>query len=247
MKNCPPADSGERVRSHDNVLPLQWIAIAITGLAIVLLFVGRWFGWGAWQTPTALTASTGFVLVALLGGAMRHRYGRLVLAALVCCWTWDVVGPVNFQLGALAFLVAHLLLIPAILTRKPHYRLAAAAALATVAVSGASLVMFWPSVPANEQALILAYSAIISVMVSLALGAGTKLRLLPSAAVLFYVSDLFVARWRYLEEDWNGLVCYPLYYTACLLFACTVANPSGARRDLPDVAGQEASPKSPLP
>jgi len=47
--------------------------------------------------------------------------------------------------------------------------------------------------------------------------------LVTSAAVLFYISDVFLANWRYVSTArWNMFVCYPLYYTACVLLAVSI-------------------------
>lgn len=202
--------------------PLVWTAVAITATAILALAVARVLGWKSWQAPTTVVASTGFVLVALLGGALRSPYGRFVMGALACCWTGDMVGPQHFMLGTYAFLAAHLLLIPAFLTLRPSWRAASVAGLAVGVSSAVATVLLWPHLPPADRVPILSYTLVISLMVFVAAGAGRRCRIIPLAAVLFYVSDLFVARWKYVGGDWNSLFCYPLYYTACLLFAYSV-------------------------
>ena len=198
------------------------ITATLTAAAILALFVGRVMRWGDWQEPTTLLASTGFVLVALAGGASRFAYGRFVLAGLACCWIGDMVGPHHFMLGAYAFLLAHLLLIPGFLTLRPTWRAAAMAVAPLGLTSGIATALLWPHIPPGDRLSILAYTTVISLMVVVAAGTGHRCRLIPVAAVLFYLSDLFVGRWKYIGGDWNGLFCYPLYYTACLLFAWSV-------------------------
>lgn len=198
------------------------VAAAITVTAFLALLLGRLMHWNGWQEPTTLIASTGFVVVALFGGATRSAFGRFLLAALICCWVGDMVGPHDFLLGAFAFLLAHLFLIPAFLALGPTWRVAALSVVPLGLISLGNTAMLWPRIPPGDRATIAFYTVAISVMVILALSTARRCKLIPIAAVLFYISDYFVARWKYVGGDWNGLVCYPLYYAACLLFALSV-------------------------
>lgn len=221
--NSIPEDSSPRITAGNApAAPAMMGASVVTGTAILALQLGRLMEWHGWQEPATLIASTGFVLVALLGGATRDAFGRFMLAALACCWAGDMLGPLNFMLGTYAFLIAHLLFIPAFFALRPAWRATCLAALPVGLVSLLSTALLWPRVPPGDRMAIAFYTVAISVMVALALGAGRHSRLVPIAAVLFYTSDHFVARWKYIGGDWNGLVCYPLYYTACLLFALSV-------------------------
>ena len=83
----------------------------------------------------------------------------------------------------------------------------------------------WPHVPGALRGAVVAYALVISAMVAFAFGthaADADLRI-PVAAVGFYVSDLAVARNRFVAPDWvNRLWGLPLYYGAQFLFAWTV-------------------------
>ena len=83
------------------------------------------------------------------------------------------------------------------------------------------MVWIYTYVPEHERVTILAYVAVIGAMLALAAAAGNSKSLLLLAATLFYISDVFVARWRYGGGPFNGYLCYPLYYTSCALFAWT--------------------------
>ncbi len=221
--NSIPEDSSPRITvGNAPAAPAMMGASVVTATAIFALQLGRLMEWHGWQEPATLIASTGFVLVALLGGATRDAFGRFMLVALACCWAGDMLGPLNFMLGTYAFLLAHLLFIPAFLALRPAWRATCLAALPVGLVSLGSTALLWPGIPPEDRATIALYTVAISVMVALAFGAGHRSRLVPIAAILFYTSDHFVARWKYVGGDWNGLVCYPLYYTACLLFALSV-------------------------
>ena len=71
---------------------------------------------------------------------------------------------------------------------------------------------------------LLAYVVTISLMVVVAAGAmGAGGVLIPLGALLFYVSDLAVARDRFVAPGFaNRLWGLPLYYTATLILAATV-------------------------
>ena len=198
-------------------------AIALSALAAAGLLVSRILQLNDWQSPMTLAASTGYVLIALLGGARRSPYGSLVLGALVCCWLGDWIGPEDFLHGAYAFVAAHLLLIIAFLGDRFSWRSAWPITLLLVVAGMAVVGLLWPYIPTGERAFVVGYTVVISLMVTTAFGSRAENRLIPLAALTFYVSDLFVARWRYIGGDINGLLCYPLYYLACIQFASSVS------------------------
>jgi uncharacterized membrane protein YhhN len=195
------------------------ICFLVSLLATCVVFLARILDIGDARFLPILVASTGYLLTAGLGGAFRSVYGRFVWAGLLCCWLGDMVGPHDFLLGAYAFLLAHLCFVPAFLTLGQRWRVTAAAALCVSGIGWLVLGYLLPEVPGPERPAILAYTTVISLMVVTACGVHTRNRIIPTAAILFYISDLFVAQWQYGGGDWNGLICYPLYYLACLLFA----------------------------
>jgi len=175
--------------------------------------------------PLAVTASTCFVLIAVVGGGLRFNYGRWVLLALGLCWLGDVIGPGNFMAGLVAFLLAHFAFMGAFYTRGLATAKALWALAVVLAASAGALHWLLPHVAGNDKVLVAAYAGAIGLMVVFAGGAchGRAGRLSLIAAVVFYVSDLFVARWRFVSPGRiNALFCYPLYYSACILFAHTV-------------------------
>jgi hypothetical protein len=68
---------------------------------------------------------------------------------------------------------------------------------------------------------VLAYLTVISLMVAAAAGTrGGAWRYAVLAAALFYVSDIVVADGRFVHSSIrHDLLCYPLYYGACVLLA----------------------------
>lgn len=178
--------------------------------------------------PTAV-ASTGFVLTALARGALRHTAGRCILLALAFCWAGDIVGPSDFMLGAGAFLVGHLALMAAFLQRGVRLHFVAVSAVPVLTSSGILAAWLMPHVPASNLPLIVAYMSVITCMWLLAGGAAHDAagQLAFIGAAVFYVSDIFVARWRYVDtSSVNAFFCYPLYYVACLIFAWSSGFPN---------------------
>lgn len=212
----------------------RWLlgAVALTGILTAAALLAPVLEIPTGRYPFLVAASTGFLVVAWLAGASRNTYGRLILAGLVFCWLGDVTGPYHFALGAGMFLLAHLVFVGAFVAYGLNLQ-ACLRSLVLVLPSGAILWWLLPQVEPSMQPLVVAYTTVITAML---VTAGGTSRLIFAAAVVFYVSDIFVARWRFVDHDsWNAFVCYPLYYTACLMFALscnaslsgTKTNPAG--------------------
>ncbi len=176
-----------------------------------------------------MTASTAFLAIAYLGGALDTSYGRWVFFALILCWIGDLLlayeDKILFLVGLFSFLGAHGVLLIAFVRMgfEPLWAIAAAAGT----LVPASLIVPWlrPHVPREMKAPVYAYMVIISAMVALAagaVGAGGPLILLPGA-VLFYVSDIFVARQRFVRPGFSNFILgLPQYYAAVWCFAISI-------------------------
>lgn len=176
-------------------------------------------------------ASAIFVATALLAGALDSTFGLLILMALLLSWLGDVLLIPQrqnlFVAGLASFLLAHLAFSAAFFQHSldTMYLLIAAIVMLVVAV----LVMrwLWPFLPIGLRVAVVAYMAAISLMVVLAVGAmadyGPHIVI---GAVLFAISDLFVARERFVVESvTNRLVGLPLYYGAQLILALSITGP----------------------
>ena len=177
-----------------------------------------------------LVAASSYVALALGSGALGSVYGRLILAALLLSWLGDAFltgsGSRAFLAGLGAFLLAHLVFGLAFWARG----VTAGAALA----SGAALAVFgylilrWlgrAALPPNLRRPVTAYVIAIGLMV--ALGLGTAVReagmAIAAGALLFTLSDVFVARDRFVKaEAINARVGLPIYFAAQLLLASSV-------------------------
>jgi uncharacterized membrane protein YhhN len=221
-----------------------WLAAA-TAVLLAVLLVGeqRTAGWRGWAKAAA---SAGFIAVAVAAGATDTAYGLWVLVALCLGWVGDVSlvseRRLWFLAGLGAFLVAHLAYIGAFVTLRPDLLVALPVAAALLAPAAVVARWLWPHLDADMRGPVLAYIAVITAMVATAAGTvagpgltGSSLASLVAgeplprwawkaavmtAAVAFYLSDVSVARDRFVAPGFgNRIWGLPLYYGAQLLFA----------------------------
>ncbi len=171
-------------------------------------------------------ASTGFLLTAISAGALESTYGQAVLIALSFSWLGDVLllsaSERVFQIGLFSFLLAHVAFGGAFIVCgvKPLAVLSMLGFLLPVVVI--IVRWLWPNVPSNMRIPVGMYLVVISGMVALSAGMmWSNGRLVVFiAALIFYMSDLCVARDRFVSPGFaNALVGLPLYYVAQLLLA----------------------------
>jgi len=227
-------------------------AIARTVLAIVIALavagtlLHAWPALGQPRLGGIGVASGSFVLIALLSGGLRSAPGILMVIGLVGCFLGDMLGARSFVASAGAFLVSHLFFIAAYALRRGDARRGAAVLVLFIACSALILSGLYGRAEGAERVLAVAYALVISAMV----GGAASAAHLPGgkhifvAAVLFYVSDIAVAYWKFVggdaPYDWY---CYPLYYTACTMLAFGAGAVAGPRSPLaPPGTGQTTQP-----
>ena len=176
-------------------------------------------------------ASTSFVVLAIVNGAAATAYGRAIIAALLLSWLGDVLllsGNFRiFLMGMAAFFAAHAAFSGAF-TRLPLSIAALAAALSATALLG-FLMLRWlrPFLHGPFRIVVPLYVAAIMIMVSLATAASVagQSPTLAIGAIAFAVSDVSVARDRFIERDVSNKVWgLPLYYFAQVIFAVSVGG-----------------------
>ena len=177
-----------------------------------------------------MAASTGFVAIALSVGALSNTYGRIVLVALVFSWAGDLLltftSPPAFLGGLVTFLLAQ------VAYSAAFGVLGVDAVVATAAVIAMTIIglFIWrwlgPHV-GDMTGPVVAYVVVITVMVVMALGAfgaGATI-FIPIGAVLFYASDIAVARNQFVAPgNANRVWGLPLYYLAQVLLASTAGG-----------------------
>lgn len=172
-------------------------------------------------------ASFAFLAFALLlGVADEAPHGQAVIAALVLSIVGDLALLSTerrwFLFGLVAFLLAHVAYVVAFIQLGTEPMGVGAAGV--VLLPAAFIVWNWLAPHVGRMAKpVVAYITVITVMVALAAGcAAVDTARVPMlvAAVLFFTSDLFVARQRFITSTpVNRYVGLPLYYAAQLLFA----------------------------
>jgi uncharacterized membrane protein YhhN len=209
---------------------LTAIALAATmAVAVALLVAGELRGRRTVILATKPVASLAFVLLGVSRFEPGHPYASWVLLALLLCFAGDLLlmlrhgflpGLVSFLLGHLAYVVAFsVLLLPRSWT--PLW------AVPPLVISAVAATWLSPHL-GRLRAAVLAYVAVITVMVWGAVAvtaAGRGPWLLAAGAILFYLSDLAVARdrlvlKRFASRAW-GL---PAYYLGQFLLALTVGR-----------------------
>lgn len=212
-------------------------AAAALSLAACFVLVGAQLAGQALPAAIAkCAASSAFIGVALLSGALNSTYGRILLAALVLSWFGDMLllgsDPALFIAGLFCFLAAHLAYVAAFSHRGLSDRWMFPALLPVAVASLLALVWLGPALPDGMVLPVRAYTLVISIMVVTAWGArgAGGPWLLPAGATLFYVSDLSVAAMQFADPGWPTYVLgLPFYYTGQLLLAASAryARPRG--------------------
>jgi uncharacterized membrane protein YhhN len=182
------------------------------------------------KTPISLL----FILAALITPqSLIPGYSILILIGLVFCLGGDVLLAVGtkktFLFGLISFLLGHVLYVVAFTRLAP---LGAWINWGLLIIAIISVVVFLWLKPhlGNMTGPVIAYIVIISLML---LGAWTVLgrpELSPigrgmvfSGALLFYLSDLFVARKRFVAPGTiNRIIGLPMYYAGQFLLAYSI-------------------------
>jgi uncharacterized membrane protein YhhN len=178
-------------------------------------------------------AAASFIAYALtMGAASAGSPGVWVLGALGLSAIGDLCllskeeGP--FLAGIGAFLLGHVAYIGAFVALGVHWGGVAIATAPVVVLS--SLIWRWLAPHTGSlKGAVAAYVVVISAMVTMAVGSAAleqspgRMGLL-FAAIVFFLSDLCVARDRFVAPGPNNrVVGLPLYFGAQLVFAGTIA------------------------
>lgn len=150
-----------------------------------------------------------------------------IIIGLICSWWGDLFllsrNSIIFLLGLISFLLAHVCYIVSFLIVKVDPFLTISALV--ISIVPAIGIAYWLNPNLGSMRLpVYMYMVIISCMVSLAIGAWAYSGLwnLPVGALMFYVSDMFVARDRFRKSDnWNFVIGGPLYFAAQVFLAST--------------------------
>lgn len=179
------------------------------------------------------SAAFGFILLAYKFGALSSDYGRLIFFGLVFCAAGDVfllsrTRKIFFQLGMLAFALGHVFYIFAASEILRPDMATSFIVLTTLLGLGFGSIVFLklkPKLPLDMVWMVGIYTGVISLMLIRSVQTdmtGLHILIVP-ASILFAISDIFVARDRFVAPTpKNAFVITPLYFGAQALFALSV-------------------------
>jgi uncharacterized membrane protein YhhN len=175
-----------------------------------------------------------FIVAALSGPSPYPEYFKLILTGLLLCMAGDIFliffdSKRLFLAGLVSFLAGHLLYTFAFFSLAGPGRLRWIAVAPVLAVSIAVFLWLRPHL-GRMLVPVLAYVAVITAMV---IGAAALLytetvrfpgrALALSGALLFYLSDVFVARQRFVTSNFfNRAVGLPLYFAGQFMIAFSI-------------------------
>lgn len=203
-------------------------------VAVGLLLAAERLGWRLARAALKLLASSCFVALAAVLGAAQSAYGQWLLAALVLGWLGDALllsdRSAWFMAGLLAFLGSHVAFGVAFLAGGASTTAMAVALVPALAVGVAVWRWLGPRLQGVFRVAVPVYVTAILLMCCAAAGhaAASGRIIVLAGAVLFAVSDLAVARERFVSRGFaNKLWGWPTYFAAQLMLAWTVPTTTG--------------------
>ncbi len=207
-------------------------SLALCGAALLaLLFAeSRASALGKWLSKPL--ASLGFLGVAFARARAGDPVPDALMVGLVLCALGDVLlipkDKRAFMAGIGAFMAGHIAYTATFLQRGAREGVLAAASVALAVVAVTFMAWLLPKLAVsapNMTVPVALYILVISGMVGAAASTWAERRAdgLLAGALLFFVSDLFVARNRFVAPGFrNRLIGLPLYYAGQCLLAWTV-------------------------
>lgn len=216
--------------------PMELFIYFCVGMILALLF----FSWGEsrgnqWVRGIGkMSASTLFVILAVyslkvyeLPDYFKIPYFILIIG-LIFSWWGDLFllwrHSILFFLGLISFLLAHVFYIISFLLVNIDLYLFLSAFLVFMVPAIGIAIWLSPNLGAMRIPVYV-YILIITLMLSLAVGVWASMGLwnLPLGALMFYLSDIFVARDRFKTSDkWNLIIGGPLYFFGQLFIASSL-------------------------
>lgn len=210
------------------------VIAAIGLLALVLFFERRQRR--TFYLPLKTVLSLLFIAAALVQPRPLTVYFAFLVGGLGFCLAGDVLlalpGQKVFRLGLGAFLVGHLAYVLAFVRISSPRGLVFWSATVGVLIASAFVFRWLEPFLGRMRGPVLAYVAAISAMLIAALAVAGNDGLAASGramvllgALCFYLSDLFVARQRFVAPAFsNRLLGLPLYYIGQFLLAFSVGR-----------------------
>ncbi len=179
------------------------------------------------EVVSKTAASIGFVVLGAIAWSGGNPIATWLVVGLILCAAGDVLllWKRTFDAGLWTFLLGHVAYIVAFHHALPFAVWSPFIAIVLVPAGLGALAWLWPHLK-SKKIPVCAYIAVISVMVWGAVATTTNGRLgwmVAVGATLFYLSDLTVARDRFVAPGFiNRLIGLPLYYVGQILIALSV-------------------------
>ncbi len=192
-------------------------------LVLAALLLSEKNGWTRFKIVFKFLLSSLFISLALVQTTLDPRYAAAVISGLALCLVGDVAlavpGQSAFRLGLVAFLLGHVGYIVAFTMLARPGAAMWMTAIAAVPVSTFVYARLLPYLDGMRHP-VMGYVVVITLMLITAgalFGASdfsvTGRLLVINGALAFYISDLFVARQRFVHASfYNRLIGLPLYY-----------------------------------
>jgi uncharacterized membrane protein YhhN len=183
--------------------------------------------------PTKTVLSVLFIVAAWVQPHPVQTYSFFVVIGLICCLGGDVFLALPrekmFLFGLISFLIGHIFYVIAFISVANLNRLTWVGFILTLVV-GMGIYRWLKPHLGSMKGPVICYIVVISIMLCGAWSILGMSRLAVSGrvvvfagAVCFYVSDILVARDRFLKtEFFNRLVGLPLYYAGQFLIAFSI-------------------------
>jgi uncharacterized membrane protein YhhN len=211
------------MQSMVNVILISVIAGAVASLLVAIRTEER-----ALEIISKAAASLGFVIIGVANRSPGDPVGSWIVAGLVLCAAGDLLLRFDrtFDLGLFSFLAGHLAYVTAFATALPVQQWRLLFLAPVVLTSVGALSWLWPHLDRRKPS-VTAYVVAISIMVWGGLSvasAGILGGTVAFGALLFYLSDLFVARHRFVTAEFlNRGLGLPIYYTGQILIALSIS------------------------
>jgi len=203
------------------------LLIAVIGGAVASLLVAIRTGERNLEVVSKATASAGFVVLGIVRCSPGNSVASWLVVGLVLCALGDMLllADRTFDLGLVTFLAGHVAYVVAFAVALPVFQWRLLFLTPVVLTSAGVASWLWTHL-GRRRVSVSAYIIAISVMVWGGLSvasAGVLGWTVAIGALLFYLSDLAVARHRFVKAEFmNRGIGLPLYYAGQILIALSV-------------------------
>jgi uncharacterized membrane protein YhhN len=208
-------------------MPISVVLASVMAASVISLLRAIRVGDRGLEVISKAAASAAFVILGVVRWSPGDAIGAWLVGGLVLCAAGDLclLSDRTFDLGLISFLLGHLAYVAGFHAALPiaDWPLAILALLALA--GGGALAWLWPHLGRRRipvVAYIIAITAMVWGGISVSL-AGALPWTAAAGAILFYLSDLAVARHRFVHPSFiNRALGLPAYYAGQLLLALTI-------------------------